>query len=152
MDRTLKVVAYIVHDGRLAVFTHADDAWPFESGLQVPVGTVRGGELPEAAVLREAYEETGLEGLRVERLLGVNEFDSRPYSDALHIRHYFHLSVDAPQVPERWIAYERGDAYDFPIAPEEDPAAIRFELFWIPLEKAHVVAAGQTALLGRLYD
>lgn len=152
MDRIPKVVAYIVREGRLLVFTHADDASPFESGLQVPVGTVRAGELPEAAVLREAYEETGLEGLRIERFLGVNEFDSRPYTNALHIRHYFHLSVDAPQVPERWIAYERGDAYDSPIPPEADPAAIKFALFWVPLQKAHVVAAGQTALLGRLYD
>ena len=143
MDRPLKVVAYIVRDRRLLVFTHADDAWPFRSGLQVPAGTVEPGELPEAAVLREAFEETDLEGLRIDRFLGVGEFDSRPYTDAVHVRHYFQLSVDAPQVPERWFAYERGNGKHEPI---------RFELFWIPLEQAHVVAAGQTALLGRLYD
>jgi 8-oxo-dGTP diphosphatase len=59
------------------------------------------------------------------------------------VRHCYQLSIDAPddasEVPERWIAYERGDG---------DIEPIRFELFWIPLRQAHVVAGGQAALLG----
>ncbi len=143
MDRLLKVMAYIVREDRLLVFTHADDATPFESGLQVPAGSVRPGEPPEAAVLREAQEETGLSGLRIERFLGVTEYDARPYADAVYVRFFFRLSVDAPELPERWTGWERGDGKGEPI---------RFELFWIPLRKAHVLAAGQSALLGRLFD
>lgn len=61
-----KVVAYVVHDRRVAVFVHLDDVEPvYESGLQVPAGTVHHGEDPRDAVLREAFEETGLPGLRV---------------------------------------------------------------------------------------
>lgn len=29
---------------------------------------------------------------------------------------------------------------------------IRFELYWVPLEKAHVIGAGQGAFLGRVVD
>jgi 8-oxo-dGTP pyrophosphatase MutT (NUDIX family) len=143
MDRPLKVVAYIVREDRLLVFAHADDASPFDSGLQVPAGSVRPGELPEDAVLREAHEETGLDGLRIERFLGVAEFDVRPYADAVHVRHFFQLSVDAQQLPERWTGWELGDG---------EGAPIRFELFWIPLKQGHAVAAGQSALLGRIFD
>jgi 8-oxo-dGTP pyrophosphatase MutT (NUDIX family) len=41
------------------IFSHPD--YP-EAGLQVPAGTLEPGEHPEAGVLREAYEETGLTG------------------------------------------------------------------------------------------
>lgn len=143
MDRPLKVMAYIVREDRLLVFTHADDATPFESGLQVPAGSVQPGELPEDAVLREAHEETGLGGLRIERFLGVAEYDARPYADAIWVRYFFQLSVDAAQLPERWTGWELGDGKGEPI---------RFEMFWVPLRKAHVLAAGQSALLGRLFD
>jgi 8-oxo-dGTP diphosphatase len=143
MDRPQKVVAYIVRDGRIVVFTHADHESLDQAGVQVPSGTIREGELPEDAVLREAYEETALEGLRIEKYLGMGEYDLRPYADAIHARHYFQLSVDGDEVPERWIAYERGDG---------DREPIRFELYWIPLSQVHVVAGGQAALLGRIFD
>ena len=57
-----KVYAYIVKDHRLLVFRHIQ--FP-EAGLQVPGGTVEEGEPLEEAVLREATEESGLEGLRL---------------------------------------------------------------------------------------
>lgn len=143
MNRPQKVVAYIVREGRLLVFVHADDESFDQSGVQVPAGTVRDGELPEDAVLREASEETGLQGLHIQRYLGTGEYDMRPYADAVHVRHYFQLRIDADDVPERWIAYERG---------ESDGDPIRFELYWMPLTQAHVVAAGQASFLGRIYD
>ncbi len=143
MNRPQKVVAYVVRDERLLVFTHANDERIEQSGIQVPAGTVRDGELPEHAVLREASEETGLEGLRIERYLGCGEYDMRPYADAVHVRHHYHLSINVPQVPERWSEHERGDG---------DGEPIPLELYWIPLRQAHVIAAGQAAFLGRIYD
>jgi 8-oxo-dGTP pyrophosphatase MutT (NUDIX family) len=41
------------------------------AGIQIPAGTVREGELPEIAARREAQEETGLTGLRLNRYLGA---------------------------------------------------------------------------------
>lgn len=143
MYRPQKVVAYIVRDDRIVVFTHPDhESWD-KAGLQVPSGTIRKGELPEDAVLREAFEETGLDGLRIVRYLGMGEYDLRPYADAIHARHYFQLTVDGDDLPERWHTYETGDG---------DIEPIRFELYWIPVSQAHVVAGGQAALLGRIFD
>ncbi len=52
-----KVFAYITHRNHLLVFIH-----PFapEAGIQVPTGIIKANERPEAAILREAFEETGL--------------------------------------------------------------------------------------------
>jgi 8-oxo-dGTP pyrophosphatase MutT (NUDIX family) len=143
MRSVQKVVAYIVHDGRLVVFRHVDDLDGSQAGIQVPAGTVRAGELPEEAVIREAWEENGLDGLSVTRFLGVNEYDVRPYDNAIHVRHYFHLSLDRLPSVNRWRAAETGDG---------DAEPIWFDLFWLPLRQAHVIAAGQAALVGRLFD
>ena len=47
------------------------------AGIQIPAGTVEDGETPEAAVIREVYEETGLRGVNIEQSLGCieNELD-----------------------------------------------------------------------------
>ena len=62
-----KVLAYITHGDRLLVIDHAD--FP-EADTQVPAGTREGSEDPCAAVLREAFEETGLFSLRLNAFLG----------------------------------------------------------------------------------
>ena len=136
-------MAYIVRDGRVAVFLHQDDTNPlFESGLQVPAGSVEVEESPQQAVLREVVEETGLRAVRVVRYLGDADYDMRPYADALHHRHFFHLTVDGP-VPEEWGHIERGFG-------DDTPRPFRFS--WLPISQGHVLAAGLGALLGRLED
>ena len=132
-----KVVAYIVRDGRIIVFRHGDDESLDESGILMPAGTIEPGELPADAALREAYEETGLSGLRLVRYLGAAEYDMRPSQDSVHVRHFFELTIDG-EAPANWTVYEAGN--------------IRFDLYWIPLRQAHVVGAGQAAMVGRLLD
>jgi 8-oxo-dGTP pyrophosphatase MutT (NUDIX family) len=45
---------------------------PYAS-IQLPAGTVEAGETPEQAVLREAYEETGLQPLTILEYLGAKQ-------------------------------------------------------------------------------
>ncbi|WP_172387056.1 NUDIX domain-containing protein [Streptomyces sp. MNP-20] len=136
-----KVLCYVVRDGRLLVFRHTDFSYE-EVGIQVPAGSIRPGESPEAAALREAGEETGLGGFTIVRKLGETEYDLTPYRFEIQHRHVFHLELTGT-APQRWTSQESHDG-------EQEPT--RFECFWIPLEDAHVLQSGQGALLGRLYD
>ncbi|MFE2728829.1 NUDIX domain-containing protein [Kitasatospora sp. NPDC059327] len=134
-----KVLAYVVRDGELLVFRHADNTYE-EVGIQVPAGSVRPGEKPEDAVLREAQEETGLTGFTIVSKLGVTEYDMTPYRRELQRRHVFHLEL-AADTPQRWMSQEDHDG-------EQEPT--RFECFWVPLQAAHILQSGQGALLGQL--
>ncbi|WP_098894163.1 NUDIX domain-containing protein [Streptomyces sp. t99] len=136
-----KVLCYVVRDGKLLVFRHTDYSYE-EVGIQVPAGSIRPGETPEAAALREAGEETGLSDFKIVRKLGVFEYDMSPYRFELQHRHVFHVELTEP-TPERWDSQEDHDGVGKPT---------RFECFWIPLEAGHVLQSGQGALLGHLFD
>ncbi|WP_233599690.1 NUDIX domain-containing protein [Micromonospora sp. M71_S20] len=136
-----KALCYVVREGRLLVFRHTDYSHE-EVGIQVPGGSVRPGEDPADAALREAREETGLTGFTVVRELGEVEYDISPLRFEVQRRHVFELAVNGAP-PERWAGREDHDG-------EREPT--RFECFWIPLEAAHVLQSGQGALVGRLFD
>ena len=125
-----KAIAYIVVDDRLVVFTHRD--FP-DAGLQVPAGTLRDGESPEEAVLREAYEETGLSGLAIVLFLGRSEFDCSPHGrDEIHDRFFFQLGYQGP-IQESWTHAERHDNLRPPTW---------FNFSWMPVTDASGALAG----------
>jgi len=134
-----KVLCYVVRNGRLLVLRHTDYSYE-EVGIQVPAGSIRPGEPPASAALREAREETGLQHFKIVSKLGETEYDTSPYRCEIQRRHVFQLELMEP-TPERWASCEDGDG-------ELEP--IRFECFWIPLAAGHVLQSGQGALLGRL--
>lgn len=137
-----KVVAYVVHERKLLVFTH-DDVPLVEVGVQVPAGTIEPGETPPDAAVREVAEETGLR-TRVVRSLGIERYDFRPTKPEVHERHFFHLEPEDGSLPERWSA---GEPHPWGGGPS--PA---WTCFWIPLERAHVLCAGFGSRLGGLCE
>lgn len=121
MDLVQKVFAYITHEGRLLVFDHVD--FP-EDAPQVPAGKRSEDEDPGDAVLREAWEETGLDGLTIASFLGEIDF-SWPGDDRVFRRRFYHLVCpDSPG--ERWQHYEAHPS-------EGAPDPILFELYWVDL-------------------
>jgi 8-oxo-dGTP pyrophosphatase MutT (NUDIX family) len=130
---TEKVIAYITSADRLLVFAH-----PYhpEAGIQVPAGTVEPGEPIEAAVLREAREETGLEELEIRAYLGAQVHDLAAYGrSGLLRRHFFHL-VFHGEAPSRWTHFEMHPS-------EGAPDPIEFELYWVQLPSEVPNLAGQ---------
>ncbi|MEM7114602.1 MAG: NUDIX domain-containing protein [Chloroflexota bacterium] len=118
-----KVFAYITHQAHLLIFSHPHAP---EAGLQVPAGTLELGETPEAGVLREAFEETGLTNLSLVSFLGEKQVDMANFGrNEIHHRRFFHLRCNE-QPPERW---RHGELY--PSDSTEEP--IIFELWWVPL-------------------
>jgi 8-oxo-dGTP diphosphatase len=138
-----KAVAYITHGDRLLAFSHPD--FP-EAGIQVPAGTIQPGERPEAAVMREAAEETGLAHLELVRALGIRMRDMSDFGrDEVHERHFFHLRC-AGDPPATWRHHERQPS-------DESPGPIAFEFFWVYLpDELPELIADQGALLPELIE
>lgn len=116
-----KVLAYITHAGRLLVFRqpHAP-----EQGVQVPGGGPEAGETLEAAVLREAREETGLTRLRLGAFLGSVTYQLQVDTGPPHLRHFFHVVAEG-ELDERWQHLEG------PSSTRAEP--LLRELWWEPL-------------------
>lgn len=137
----IKAIAYVTHASRLLVFEHAD--FP-EAGIQVPAGTVEDGEDPTTAVLREAFEETGLSGLTLNAFLGSDRVDMRRHGrDEIHERHFFHLRAPV-DVPLRWRHLEM-DASD-------GSGPLRFDFYWVALTVVPPLAGDQGDWLPRLRE
>lgn len=119
-----KVLAYITRrPDELLVFAHTED-YP-DAGIQVPAGGVEAGEEPAAAVLRETYEESGLE-LANPVHLGSYEWQLAAPS---RIRHFYWL--EAPlDTPDRWAHRvsagdeDRGMIFRYSFAPRSSPGLV----------------------------
>lgn len=119
-----KVFAYITHGRRLLVFRHL---YVPEAGIQVPAGTVETHERFEDAVLREAFEETGLSDLTLDCYLGEQKRDMSDFGrDEIHHRRFYHLRCDGH--PAATWRREESDPYEgLEVVP------IIFEFFWARL-------------------
>jgi 8-oxo-dGTP pyrophosphatase MutT (NUDIX family) len=118
-----RVFIYITNGDHLLVFDHVD--FP-DAGTQVPGGTVESGETPEAAVLREAREETGLYDFSMPALIARQKMDLEPFGKQEIIDAWFyHLQYDGER-KKRWRHAEQtpGDGSGQPIL---------FELYWVSL-------------------
>ena len=141
MELKDKVFAYITHRNRLLVLDHPESP---DVATQVPAGTRDEEEPPDVAVLREAEEETGLKGLRLDAFLGEVDFQV-PERNQIHRRRFYHLICEnAPA--ERWQHYEE-------LPSDGTTAPILFELHWVSLTDAiPVLPHGHDAMLGALLD
>jgi len=121
-----KVLAYVTQGEQLLVFRQP--LFP-ELGVQVPGGSVEPGEALQAAVLREAREETGLDALELGAYLGSATYELKVDTGPAHLRHFFHLIHDGA-APPRWQHREA--------EPGSRGVPNRFELWWEPLASARL--------------
>ena len=102
-SRTRIAIAIVEHDGRFLVGQRPPDV-PLAGLWEFPGGKVQAGETPEAAAVRECFEESGL---------AVQVIDERAVvqHDYAHDRvelHFFRCAPvdpnESPRMPFRWIA------------------------------------------------
>ena len=103
----VRAASYITRTGRqgpeLLVFSYP--AAP-EAGTQLPGGGIEPGERPDAAAIREAVEETGIQGsLELHGVVGVQQGTYGTGDPCISI--YFHLVTDEPR--NGWIHTVIGD-------------------------------------------
>lgn len=119
-----KAFAYITFQHYLLVFRQP---YAPEAGIQVPAGTVEENERAEEAVLREAFEETGLTDLTLACFLGEHERDMLDFGrDEIHHRSFYHLQYHGNLVP----TWQHEELYS------SSPAMVMpniFEFFWASL-------------------
>jgi 8-oxo-dGTP diphosphatase len=141
MPTIRKAFAYITHGERLLVFRHP---YAPDAGIQVPAGTIRDGEQPEDAVMREAWEETGLPELEMVRFLGERWLHRSDVGlDQIHHRHFYHLRCTT-EPPATW-RHEETDPSD------GSPGPIVFEFFWARLpDEGPELIAGHGAMIPSL--
>lgn len=140
MKTVKKVVAYITQEDRILMMRHRD--FP-EIPMEPPAGTVDPGEELEAAVLREAFEETGLDCLTIKKYLGQRNWTAVAFNQ-IHERYFFHLEAHGT-LPEEWLHYEMT-----PSGGDRTPVA--YEIFWITLKEAdsNTIAVEKGALLSEV--
>ncbi|MEO7993925.1 MAG: NUDIX domain-containing protein [bacterium] len=116
-----KALAYITRGTEVLVLR--DIAGALKGFAQVPGGTMKAGESPEDAVLREAEEETGLRGLEIVAKLGYLEMPCPIHEHELQQRHYFHLICVGEELEDSW-DYMEDDPSD---GGAPMPIQLRFE-------------------------
>lgn len=138
-----KAYIYITQGKRLLVFEQPGKP---EAGIQVPGGSIEAGEAPEAAALREAWEETGLNGLKLAAFLGEMRRDMRDYGlDEIHHRYFYHAVLEGP-APERWLHGEHTPS-------DGSPGPIPFLLYWVNVpDGVPSLIADMGDFLGVLFD
>ncbi len=125
-----KVVAYIVREKniekQLLVFEH-DKKWS-SAGLQVPAGTVTNDEELETALLREVFEETGLNNCKVVKKIDEYIFFRTPHNK-FNRRHVFQLITEV-NLPDKWTHKVKSDDVD---------NGMSFHFYWLNFNEAERV-------------
>ena len=139
MEASDRCVAYITRGRELLVFKHVK--YP-EAGVQVPAGHPEENESLESAVLREAYEETGLKDLQIHKYLGFKLVDLSDSGYGFERRHFFHLTFEG-ETPEIWIHTEKNPSVG-------SDSELDFMLYWVSLDCTPMLHWGHGDFLDRI--
>lgn len=124
---TEKVVGYITRPygakTQILVFNH--DEQFRDAGTQVPAGTVESDENLEDAIIREVFEEAGLDNLIIESKIDHYQF-YRDQSKKYIRRHVFHLTSSV-SLPDQWTHQVQGHGQD---------QGLNFHFFWMDIQEA----------------
>ena len=134
-----RVFTYITREDQLLILEYVDGRY---LEPQIPGGTVKHGELPAQAALREAQEETGLTGLLSE-VSGSFERDLTDIGrNESIVAWFFHLCTKE-STPPSWRHFERDSS--------EGLGPIEFIVSWVPLNNLPKLGGIDEAMLAELH-
>lgn len=116
--------------------------------VQIPAGTLRRGEDPMTGAAREAYEETGLDGLRVVSHVATVR---APEAGADVERAVVHLVVEAPAPEEWWVFTPDGDGVCWRChwAPIAEATAHPRQQAWLDVAREHLATVRHPGAIPR---
>ncbi len=138
------MLAYVtcIIEGAPQLLVHRHRDFP-EAGLQVPAGTIDAGEAPEAAVVRELWEESGLKEVHLRAMIGRYVYKAQ-WDGSFHDRHVFHIEYLGPKT----------EAWDHEVSAGQLDKGLVFRYEWLPLAGDIDLAGGQgdqlKALIARI--
>lgn len=136
-----RVFTYITRADQLLILEYVDGRY---LQPQIPGGTVKTGELPAQAALREAQEETGLSELQIVKCLGHFERDLTNIGrDESIVAWFFHLHTNEV-APESWRHFECDSSEGF--------GPIEFALSWVPLSDIPQLGGIDQTMLSELHQ
>lgn len=114
-----KVLCFVVRSGKLLVFDHIPDGG---AGVQVVGGGVEQDELPEAAAVRELWEESGLSLSEPQFLCSYLWHGEPPeaFKSPVQIAHAYAFSAPA-DLPDHWHHHADGHLFSFRWADLQSP-------------------------------
>lgn len=134
-----RVFTYITRANQLLILEYVDGSYPQP---QIPGGTLKAGEHPAQAALREAYEETGLAALQLVKCLGSFQRDLTDIGrNETIVAWFFHLQTDE-STPATWRHFECDSSEGF--------APIEFALSWVPLSNIPKLGGIDESMLAEL--
>lgn len=134
-----RVFTYITRAEQLLILEYVDGRY---LQPQIPGGTVKEGELPAHAALREAQEETGLTALQLVKFLGSFQRDLTEIGrDETIVAWFFHLHTDET-TPSSWQHFECDSS--------EGCGPIEFAVSWVPLSAIPKLGGIDEAMLAEL--
>lgn len=136
-----RVFTYITRKDQLLILEYVDGRY---LEPQIPGGTVKVGELPAEAALREAHEETGLTALHLVKCLGCFERDLTDIGrNERIIAWFFHLCTEE-STPQAWRHFECDSS--------DGLGPIEFIVSWAPLNNLPRLGGIDEAMLAELHS
>jgi 8-oxo-dGTP diphosphatase len=105
---TVDIVIFTVRNDSLQVLLVKRGVPPFEGQYAIPGGFIRDDESPEAAALRELYEETGVRNLFLEQLYTFGDPERDPRGRVITVAYYALIASDKLSVVAGADAAEAG--------------------------------------------
>ncbi|MBL4681128.1 MAG: NUDIX domain-containing protein [Pseudomonadales bacterium] len=116
-----RVFTYITNEDNLLVFDHVHHS---HTGTQIPGGTIEANEKPDAAAVREAQEETGIQLYSEPFLISNTNIDMRPFGKNESLDCWFYHLRTSEMRNLTWKHAEK--------SPSDGSAnPIWFELYWL---------------------